>query len=105
MLQPDELAVRLHALEQETVASGFWDNQKNAQKVMSEMAECKEDLQLMKTWDMHIANAEVGLEIADDDNEVCISSHSSYTSHSISPCESITSGACTPLQPVYRLHA
>ena len=64
IIGPEQLEVRVDALEAKTLAEGFWDDQAAAQSVMTDMTALKEDLKQVSQWRQLSEDARVALEFA-----------------------------------------
>jgi hypothetical protein len=72
IINPRKLQDMVAKLEAQTLADGFWDANKKAQHVMSKISMCKEDISTMKQWNGRLADAEVALEFATQEEGVRI---------------------------------
>ncbi len=63
----DELKQRKQDLEQQTQASGFWDDADKASKISKQVAEVDQGLTLLQDYQNKIADLEVAFEIGEED--------------------------------------
>lgn len=67
----DERAIEgeIENLESQTAKDGFWDNSQVAQEVLKKLKELKEKYELFKEMKSKIEDMNVGIELADEDEE------------------------------------
>lgn len=70
IIGPAELRKSVAALEEQTLQAGFWDAQAEAQRVMTRIAACKEDVATVDDWHGGFQDAEAALELAAEESGV-----------------------------------
>lgn len=59
----------LASLEAKTSAPDFWDDAQSAQQVMQELTELRQDFEQLETWQQHLDDAMVLIELGDESDD------------------------------------
>lgn len=68
-IKPDEIATKAKALEEQLQQENVWQNQELSQKISQELKEYREILGQIKDWNTKISDAQVMLELYEEDED------------------------------------
>lgn len=71
LLAVDEKSSIIARLEKVTLEPGFWDDQKKAQQIMSQISKHQEELQMVTEWKGTMEDISVALELHAEEAAVC----------------------------------